>query len=423
MRDIVEEIWSTLRQNKLRTALTGFSVAWGIFMIISLIGAGNGVMNSVSGNISLVPNSIEIINRRTSKPYAGYKEGRYIEFDSHDVDILDEGYFGEYVEDVSAIVSETTQMVYGQYSFNCELEGVTPLYQGIDNLEIVHGRFINGNDLKGQRKVVVIGSKEADQMLEKGVKISTLVGKYLDIGGFIYKIVGIYKSDESVASFVNVTIFAPSSTVSSIYSKGNNIDGIQLTFHGLDTEEKNKEFEENYRRAFNLHHHADPTDTRTIEAYNNAVNRQRLGSVAKKIRKALWILGLLTLISGIVGISNIMLITVKERTHEFGIRKAIGARPAEILKLVIAESITITAFFGYIGMVLGIAANKIMDITMSDKAIDVGIAKATIFVNPGVSMSTAVEATLLLIIAGTIAGMIPAWKATKVKPIEALRAE
>ncbi|MBO7365863.1 MAG: FtsX-like permease family protein, partial [Bacteroidales bacterium] len=192
---------------------------------------------------------------------------------------------------------------------------------------------------------------------------------------------------------------------------------------GLDTEEKNDEFEENYRRAFNLHHHADPTDTRTIEAYNNAVNRQRLGSVAKKIRKALWILGLLTLISGIVGISNIMLITVKERTHEFGIRKAIGARPAEILKLVIAESITITAFFGYIGMVLGIAANKIMDITMSDKAIDVGIAKATIFVNPGVSMSTAVEATLLLIIAGTIAGMIPAWKATKVKPIEALRAE
>ena len=153
------------------------------------------------------------------------------------------------------------------------------------------------------------------------------------------------------------------------------------------------------------------------------MNRQRLGSVAKKIRKALWILGLLTLISGIVGISNIMLITVKERTHEFGIRKAIGARPAEILKLVIAESITITAFFGYIGMVLGIAANKIMDITMSDKAIDVGIAKATIFVNPGVSMSTAVEATLLLIIAGTIAGMIPAWKATKVKPIEALRAE
>ena len=163
MRDIVEEIWSTLRQNKLRTALTGFSVAWGIFMIISLIGAGNGVMNSVSGNISLVPNSIEIINRRTSKPYAGYKEGRYIEFDSHDVDILDEGYFGEYVEDVSAIVSETTQMVYGQYSFNCELEGVTPLYQGIDNLEIVHGRFINGNDLKGQRKVVVIGSKEASR--------------------------------------------------------------------------------------------------------------------------------------------------------------------------------------------------------------------------------------------------------------------
>ena len=153
------------------------------------------------------------------------------------------------------------------------------------------------------------------------------------------------------------------------------------------------------------------------------MERQSLNRAARKVRKALWILGLLTLISGIAGVSNIMLITVKERTHEFGIRKAIGARPCSVIMLIIAESITITSFFGYMGMVLGMAMNQFLDFKYSDKAVDVGIAQVTMFVNPGVGLNTAIEATLILIIAGTIAGMIPAWRAARVKPIEALRAE
>ena len=149
----------------------------------------------------------------------------------------------------------------------------------------------------------------------------------------------------------------------------------------------------------------------------------QMNKAGRIIRTALWILGLLTLVSGIVGVSNIMLITVKERTHEFGIRKAIGARPGEILKLIIAESITITALFGYVGMFLGMVACQVMDKTVGQQAVDIGVEKIQMLVNPSVGLDVALEATLLLIVAGTLAGIIPAWKAARVKPIEALRAE
>ena len=191
----------------------------------------------------------------------------------------------------------------------------------------------------------------------------------------------------------------------------------------METEEESEAFEDKYLRIVNNNHYAAPDDKSTVYFYNRLQSSRQMGRVVKIIRTSLWILGLLCLISGIVGISNIMLITVKERTHEFGIRKAIGAKPMSILKLIIAESIVITAFFGYIGMVLGLAANQIMDFTMSDKPIDAGIAQVTMFVNPYVGIDVAVKATILLIVAGTLAGMIPAWKASKVKPIEALRAE
>jgi putative ABC transport system permease protein len=191
----------------------------------------------------------------------------------------------------------------------------------------------------------------------------------------------------------------------------------------METEEESDAFEAKYLKFVNNNHFAAPDDTGTVYFWNRLQSSRQMGKVVKIIRTSLWILGLLCLISGIVGISNIMLITVKERTHEFGIRKAIGAKPASIMKLIITESVVITAFFGYLGMILGLVANQVMDVTMSDKPIDAGIAQVTMFVNPYVGVDVAVKATILLIVAGTLAGMIPAWKASKVKPIEALRAE
>ena len=422
MRDTFHEIFSTLKQNKLRTALTGFSVAWGIFLLIALLGAGNGVLNALLGNTEMMDSSMNMYAQSTSKPYGGYEKNRYITFDERDVDILrDESVF-EMVDDVSPMISQFDSLYVGDYYTNSYITGAYPILKDINKIELISGRFINSTDIKENRKSIVIGSTDAESILGKGRKVSELVGTWVRLGSFSYKVVGVYKSDESMgASYAMV--YVPFTTLAMIYVMGNDIPRILFSFHGMETEEESEAFEDKYLRIVNNNHYAAPDDKSTVYFYNRLQSSRQMGRVVKIIRTSLWILGLLCLISGIVGISNIMLITVKERTHEFGIRKAIGAKPMSILKLIIAESIAITAFFGYIGMVLGLAANQIMDLTMSDKPIDAGIAQVTMFVNPYVGIDVAVKATILLIVAGTLAGMIPAWKASKVKPIEALRAE
>ena len=421
MRDTFQDIFSSLKQNKLRTALTGFAVAWGIFMLIALLGAGNGVFNALLSNSGTMDRSLMIRTRRTSKPYAGYEANRYIRFDTKDVENLESDLFAENVDQISPVVSQLDSLVYGDRYLNVYLTGVTPIFREIQNVETARGRFINELDIRDRRKVVVLGTTEAEQILGAGADPARLLGKYLRIGPFSWQVVGLYKSDESVGGGA-AELFAPYETVSLVYSK-TYPDQIMFSYKGLETEEENDRFEGAYRGVFNGHHQAAPDDDRTLYFRNRLITSQQMDRVTKILRTALWILGLFTLLSGIVGVSNIMLITVKERTHEFGIRKAIGASPASLLKLVITEAVVITAFFGYIGMFLGMIANQIMDKTLGDTPIEAGIVKITMFVNPTVGLDVALQATLLLIVAGTLAGLIPAWKASKVKPIEALRAE
>jgi putative ABC transport system permease protein len=239
-------------------------------------------------------------------------------------------------------------------------------------------------------------------------------------GPISYRVVGIYHTDET--SF-NRSCPIPYSTYKGIYDSSDKIEQISFSVSGPVTLEEHEAFEKQYAGAIKRVHDIAPEDRRGIWINNGYTENMQMNKAGRIIRIALWILGLLTLVSGIVGVSNIMLITVKERTHEFGIRKAIGARPGEILKLIIAESITITALFGYVGMFLGMVACQIMDKTVGQQAVDIGIEKIQMLVNPSVGLDVALEATLLLIVAGTLAGIIPAWKAARVKPIEALRAE
>jgi putative ABC transport system permease protein len=198
---------------------------------------------------------------------------------------------------------------------------------------------------------------------------------------------------------------------------------LSFTFHGLDTEEENEAFEKDYKRVLNNYHGAAPDDERAIWISNSFTMDMQMNKGRHVLEVFLWIIGLFTLLSGIVGVSNIMLITVKERTHEFGIRKAIGAGPWSVMKLIIAESISITAFFGYVGMVLGMVACRVLDATVGSKPVEILGETINIMKNPSVGLDVALEATLLLIVAGTLAGLIPASKAARVKPIEALRAE
>ena len=231
---------------------------------------------------------------------------------------------------------------------------------------------------------------------------------------------GIYHTDERD---FRRSCYIPYSTYKGIYDRTDNIETISFSVNGPVTLEEHRAFEDEYTRGIKRLHDIAPDDNNGLWVRNGYTDNLEMIKASSILRIALWILGLLTLVSGIVGVSNIMLITVKERTHEFGVRKAIGAKPGDILKLIIAESIFITAIFGYVGMLLGMIACQVMDKTVGQQAVDIGFDKIQMLVNPTVGLDVAMEATLLLIVAGTLAGIIPAWKAARVKPIEALRAE
>lgn len=419
MRELIKEIWSTSKRNKLRTSLTGFAVAWGIFMLIFLLGAGNGLINAqLQQSTRFLANSMRVFPGETSKAYKGLKEGRSITLNDRDILISNKTY-GQYVDDVGGRLEQyNVNINYGDnYVASQSLVGVAPTHPKIDKTELIAGRFINEIDMKEQRKNVVLSRSQAKELCKD---YRSLVGKNVKISNLNFQVVGIYKDDESRN---NTEAFIAYSTIKTIYAKGDDAGSLEFTIKNLKTQEDNEQFEKNYRASINNNHQAAPDDERTIWLWNRYMDNIQMNQGIAIMQTALWIVGLFTLLSGIVGVSNIMLITVKERTREFGVRKAIGAKPWSILKLIITESIIITSFFGYIGMVCGVAANEIMDATIGHTTVDTGLFKAAMFVNPTVGLGTCIGATITIVIAGTIAGLIPAIKAARIRPIEALRAE
>ncbi len=416
---LLSEVWSTSKRNKLRTSLTGFAVAWGIFMLIFLLGAGNGLINAqLQQSTRFLANSMRVFPGETSKAYKGLKEGRSITLNDKDILISNKTY-GQYVDDVGGRLEQyNVNINYGDnYVASQSLVGVAPTHPKIDKTELIAGRFINEIDMKEQRKNVVLSRSQAKELCKD---YRSLVGKNVKISNLNFQVVGIYKDDESRN---NTEAFIAYSTIKTIYAKGDDAGSLEFTIKNLKTREDNKQFEKNYRASINNNHQAAPDDERTIWLWNRYMDNIQMNQGIAIMQTALWIVGLFTLLSGIVGVSNIMLITVKERTREFGVRKAIGAKPWSILKLIITESIIITSFFGYIGMVCGVAANEIMDATIGHTTVDTGLFKAAMFVNPTVGIGTCIGATITIVIAGTIAGLIPAIKAARIRPIEALRAE
>ena len=418
--EIIHEIASSLRNNKLRTALTGFAVSWGIFLLVTLLGAGNGLMNSFAGNMrNYISQSIEVEGWRTSKPYKGYKENRIIELDQKDVDYTDGPTWESIIGDVSVSTGSTSaDLALGDKTANGWLRGVMPGYQEHNKIQMSTGRFINREDLEQRRKVIVIASSHARELIPGNP--DAVLGAWIAAGKIAYRVVGIYHTDES--DFRRGS-YIPYTTYKGIYDHSDKIDNISFTVDGPTTLQEHQDFEDAYTSVLKRNHDIAPDDSRGLWINNGYTRNLQMSEGNRILNIALWILGLLTLVSGIVGISNIMLITVKERTHEFGIRKAIGARPGAILRLIIAESIAITALFGYVGMFLGMVACQILDKTVGQSGVNIGMEEIHMLVNPTVGLDVALEATLLLIIAGTLAGAIPAWKASRVKPIEALRAD
>ena len=422
MHDLFEEILESVRRNRLRTCLTGFSVAWGIFMIIVLLGAGNGLMNSFNQDSEgFASNTMEIYGGRTSKPYEGYREGRSIQLRQADLDMVSKQ-FPDIIDQISTSISRSGfTMAYGKkYYNNVSINGTFPGHAAMNRIEMYAGRFINSNDIAERRKVIVLTHLAAKNLLEGGTDYESLVGRRVKVGNLSFKIIGVRHAPENMN---DRDLYIPFTTSQAIFGLDDSLDQISFTFTGLDSEEANEAYEKRLKQALGSIHHVAPDDEGAFWINNYFTQNLQMQKGSSALRKGLWIVGLFTLLGGIVGVSNIMLITVKERTHEFGIRKALGAKPWNITVLIIAESVAITAFFGYVGMLLGLGACEIMDRTVGQTSVDVFGQSIRLLVNPKVGIDVAVEATVLLVVSGTLAGLIPARKAARVRPIEALRAD
>ena len=418
MLDLWQEIYGTIKRNKLRTFLTGFAVAWGIFMLIVLLGAGNGLIHAFEQNASeRALNSIRLGGGWTTKSYAGLKEGRRIRMENKDLNAT-ERYFPDNIITAGATLQQgDVNISFGQEYINISLMGVHPNYVQSEAIKTATGRFINQNDVKERRKVIILHKKSAEILFKKSH--TEPVGRFVNVGGVAYRVAGLYEDqgDQSSVAFI------PFSTLQTIYNKGDKLNNIIFTTKNLTSEEANKTFEKEYRKVIAANHRFDPEDEGAIWIWNRFKQYMQTQNVAGLLRTAIWVIGLFTLLSGIVGVSNIMLITVKERTREFGIRKALGAKPLSILWLIIVESVTITTFFGYIGMVAGIGVTEWMNSAFGNQTADAGMFQARMFSDPTVDIGIAIQATLTLIIAGTLAGFFPAKKAVSISPIEALRSD
>lgn len=419
MIDIWQEIYGTIKRNKLRTFLTGFAVAWGIFMLIVLLGAGNGLIHAFEKSSSArALNSIKIYPGWTGKPYDGLKEGRRIQLDNKDLNATMEHFSDNIISVGASQWQSNVNLSYGQEYVNLSLEGVYPNFTEVESVKSTEGRFINDIDLKERRKVIVLHTKTAEILF--GKSRTEPIGKFVNAGGVSYKVVGLYTDPGDQGSS---EAYIPFSTLQVIYNKGDKLNNLTFTTKGLTTMESNEAFEAAYRKVMGAKHRFDPSDNSALWIWNRFTNYLQSQNAMGILRTAIWVIGVFTLLSGIVGVSNIMLITVKERTREFGIRKALGAKPFSILWLIIVESVTITTLFGYIGMVAGIAATEWMNKVAGEQTVDVGMFSETVFLNPTVDISIAIQATLTLVIAGTLAGFFPAKKAVSIRPIEALKAD
>ncbi len=419
MNDHLQEIFSTLRKNKLRTTLTGLSVSWGIFILIVLLGAGNGLQNGVMSNFSSrAVNRINLWSGTTSTPYKGLKSGRNIRFRESEIATIE----NEIAESrlVTAQSSQTQTISYGTEYGSYEIKGVMPDLLGINKLIINpgDGRFINQLDMNENNKVIVLDKKIAEILF----KDTPPLGQYVKVGQLMFKVIGINSKKEQ---WGGPNAYIPFSTWQLIFNRGKEFSQLTFTVEGLETKEANDKFEESLRQLLGSRLFFDPQDTQALWVNNSQTEYLETMKIFGGITIFVTIIGIFTLIAGIVGVSNIMLVSVKERTREIGIRKAIGAPPASILKSIISESIIITAIFGYIGLMMGIGLTELINLFMEQSAAGAASdgVEMSVFKNPTVDIGYAVFATILLIISGIIAGYLPARKAVKVKPIEAMRQE
>lgn len=405
MIDLFHEIMQTLRNNKLRTILTGVAVTWGVFMLIVLLGVARGVTNSFNSNMMNGNDMrLRVFGGRTSVPWEGNPEGRRIRLEERDLKDVPEG--------ASKYVADVTSRIYGGGTMSTPKAKITQSYTGVfpsiqkelSNWNLIEGRFINNEDVEKIRKVVVLPKYYADQLFPSGEE--NILGKNVIINGLAFKVVGLYDSRWQRE------IYVPFTTARLMASDRRDLGQLNINLKNVKTEEDGLEAEKMVKNTLAKTHRFDPEDESAVWISNYFTNALTAKKGMAILDISVWVLGILTLLTGIVGISNITFVSVRERTHEIGIRRAIGAKPHKILTQILAEAVAITLIFGYLGIVLGTAVTQV-----------IAQGGGEILVNPTVSLTIALEVTAVLVLAGVLAGLFPALKALKVKPVEALRDE
>ncbi len=401
------EIYDTVSKNKLRTALTGFSVAWGIFMLIILLGSGQGLKNGFIHDFrDDAINSIWIRGGKTYLPYKGNKPGKRIRLDNSDLEYIRNNLPG--VEYITGRFNRWNQPVsYKDNNGSFRLRGAHREHQFLENTQMIEGRFINQFDIDEKRKSAVIGGKIVAVLFGD----EDPIGKNITTMGINFQVVGVFKDEGSERE--EEIIYIPITTAQMIFNGTDELHQIMFTTGDASVEESSM-MAEQVRSILALRHQFDPKDKRALWVDNNTEQFENIMSVLNAITLFVWIIGVMTIIAGIVGIGNIMMITVKDRTREIGIRKAVGASPKSVIQLIMQEAIVITAISGYLGLFAGIYLLEWIGSLIPEPGA---------FMNPEVEIGVAVMATCILIIAGAIAGLVPAMKAASIRPIDALRDE
>ncbi len=401
-----QEIFATIRKNKLRTVLTAFSVMWGIFMLVVLLGASQGLQNGVSGMFENdAINSIQVWTDKTTLAYKGFKSGRRIQLTTDDYDAIMRGLpdadFG------SARYTVWSVMVAYKNEFNnYPFRAVNPDYTRIDRNMITHGRFLNYVDVREKKKVAVIGRDVAADLF----KGTDAIGKYINAFGIPFQVVGVFEDYNDRAMRY---VYIPLPVGQQVFGNGRNIDMFMITT-GNQPLPVTMSMADQVEGILKQRHSVHPDDQGAIEVRNNNEEFSNIRSILDSIDLFVWVIGIFTIIAGIVGVSNIMSIVVKERTKEIGIRKAIGATPFSVVSLIIQESVFITALAGYIGLVLGVLLVEGLGQSLGDMGM---------FKKPNVDFNVAIITLIILVVAGAFAGFFPAMRAAAIKPIEALKDE
>ncbi|WP_291725203.1 ABC transporter permease [Bernardetia sp.] len=410
------EIVDTLFRHKLRTSLTALGVGWGIFMLVLLLGAGKGLQNGVEYNFrDDAVNSLWVYGGQTSIAYKGMPVGRQIQFQNQDYDALENIDGVEYKSGRYYLRGESITR-YKNKSSSYNTRCVHPDHKYLEGTIMDNGRFINQTDLDKKRKVVVIGKLVAKELFEEfETEPAFPVGKWITIGDIPFQVVGVFSDAGNEREMQYM--YLPITTAQLAFNANNKINQLMMTVGNASVEESNQ-IAKNIQQDFAKRHKFSPEDDRAVRVRNNVEEFEKFQMLFLFIRGFVWVVSLMTILAGIIGVSNIMLIIVKERTKEIGIRKALGATPYSIVSLIVSEAIVITSVAGFFGLTLGVGAIMGMKILVGD-----GGGGDSFFRNPEVDLYVVLVAIGLLVISGALAGFFPAYRAAKIAPIVALRAD